>query len=64
MEALTIILLVLALVSVLFLLFMKYKVNKIKKKELEMGAVLEAVEPQEVGIAVLTLVLTLALIKK
>ena len=33
MEALTIILLVLTLVSVLFILFTKYKVNKIKKEE-------------------------------
>ena len=33
MEALTIILLVSTLVSVLFILFMKYKVNKIKKEE-------------------------------
>ena len=132
MEALTIILLVSTLVSVLFILFMKYKVNKIKKEEEELfnkintfthealeskknrkfsskrtdkntsketknyhyilgvdpvddnfdrviitsssdiyepdgfgnGAVLEAVEPQEVGIAVLTLVLIVALIKK
>ena len=36
MEALTIILLVLTLVPVLFILFMKYKVNKIKKKEEEL----------------------------
>ena len=36
METLTIILLVLTLVSVLFLLFMKYKVNKIKKGEEEL----------------------------
>ena len=36
MEALTIILLVSTLVSVLFILFMKYKVNKIKKKEEEL----------------------------
>ena len=33
METFTIILLVLTLVSVLFLLFMRYKVNKIKKEE-------------------------------
>ena len=36
MEALTIILLVSTLVSVLFILFMKYKVNKIEKKEEEL----------------------------
>ena len=36
MEALTIILLVSTLVSVLFILFMKYKVNKIKKEEEEL----------------------------
>lgn len=36
MEALTIILLVSTLVPVLFILFMKYKVNKIKKEEEEL----------------------------